>query len=172
MKALSPAALWIVTGLAAAQTSPPFPTYPEGAAVPRHASPEEAAWEAVNGGPVVPQGPFAEPVGPLSCPGEYEPADGILFAWESSNLDVLKRQMVVQVTNAGGANAYIAYDTAAERDGATGLPYLAAGGANMSRVVPIVRTTDTIWIRDYGPRYTYEGDVRVISDHTYNRPRA
>ena len=42
---------------------------------------------------------------------------------------------------------------------------LAAGGVNMSRVNFVVRTTDTIWIRDYGPRYIYQGGCRAIVDH-------
>jgi len=35
----------------------------------------------------------------------------------------------------------------------------------------VVRSTDTVWIRDYGPRYIFEGDCRAIVDHVYNRPR-
>jgi agmatine/peptidylarginine deiminase len=48
----------------------------------------------------------------------------------------------------------------------------------MSRVEFIIKTTDSIWMRDYGPRYIYKGvnadgtgGVRAIVDHTYNRPR-
>jgi len=35
----------------------------------------------------------------------------------------------------------------------------------------VVAQTDTIWIRDYGPRYVYQGNCRAIVGHTYNRPR-
>ena len=35
----------------------------------------------------------------------------------------------------------------------------------------VIATTDSIWMRDYGPRYVYQGDVRSVIDHTYNRPR-
>jgi agmatine deiminase len=31
-------------------------------------------------------------------------------------------------------------------------------------------TTDTIWIRDYGPRVVYEGDCRAVVDHAYDIP--
>jgi len=41
----------------------------------------------------------------------------------------------------------------------------------MNRVHFVIRVTDTVWIRDYGPRYIYEGQCRAIIDHTYNRPR-
>ena len=41
----------------------------------------------------------------------------------------------------------------------------------MNRVHTVVRNTDTVWIRDYGPRYIYEGGCRAIVDHIYNRPR-
>jgi agmatine/peptidylarginine deiminase len=47
---------------------------------------------------------------------------------------------------------------------------LANAGCDMSRVVFVQRTLDSIWMRDYGPRYIYEGDCRAIIDHKYNRP--
>src|SRR5262249_42779473 len=32
-----------------------------------------------------------------------------------------------------------------------------------------IRTTNTVWVRDYGPRYIFEGDCRALVDHHYNR---
>ncbi len=41
----------------------------------------------------------------------------------------------------------------------------------MSQVEFIVVDTDSVWIRDYGPRFISEDGSRAIVDHTYNRPR-
>jgi agmatine/peptidylarginine deiminase len=96
--------------------------------------------------------------------------DGILLAWEgpSSWTDILK-QMAVQITTVGAANVYVAVDDAAEQ--ALVRSALATAGVDLTRVRFVVTPTDTIWIRDYGPRYVYEGRCRAIVDHTYNRPR-
>jgi agmatine/peptidylarginine deiminase len=42
---------------------------------------------------------------------------------------------------------------------------------NMANVAFIIAPTDSVWIRDYGPRFDLLDDVRVITDHIYNRPR-
>ena len=41
----------------------------------------------------------------------------------------------------------------------------------MGRIEFITAPTDSVWIRDYGPRFIFEDSVRAIVDHTYNRPR-
>ena len=46
---------------------------------------------------------------------------------------------------------------------------LTSFGADMSRVIFQVYNANTIWIRDYGPRFTYENGARVMVDHLYNR---
>ncbi len=145
----------------------PAPVYPEGMAVPKGATAAEKAYMATlvrEDGTL----PVEVPTGTVVCPGEYAPADGLIFAWEptSAGLTTILTEMVRRTTTQGNANAYISFDTTAERDSV--LPTLIAAGANMSRVVSLVRTTDAIWMRDYGPRYIYEGDVRAIVDHPYN----
>ena len=110
------------------------------------------------------------PIGPIRAPGEYEPMDGILLSYEGSGdwLAILD-QMGAAITTTGGADVYVMADSNGEAS--TILTNMGAAGADVSRVHPLVVATDTIWMRDYGPRYVYEGDVRVIIDHTYNRPR-
>ncbi len=165
------AALVVAAGLAAnafGQTAQP--TYDEGVPYPRYATPQEKAWMAEN--PILlPEGPYTIPVGPLTAPGEYAPADGIIQAyeyWESSSaFATLQRTMIREITSTGQGKSYVVFDTASEQSGQ--LPgILSYPGVVAANVVPLVRPTDTIWLRDYGPRYTYEGNVRVISDHTYN----
>ena len=110
------------------------------------------------------------PAGPVHCVAEYEPMDGILIAWEgSSSWYTILAQMAAQITTVGDADVYVAVDSASEGNSARNA--IAAQGADMARVTTMVVTTDSIWIRDYGPRYIYQGDVRAIVDHTYNRPR-
>ncbi|MBX3463414.1 MAG: agmatine deiminase family protein [Planctomycetes bacterium] len=159
----------VVPLLAAAAAAQIRPQYPEGAEIPRSLTPLESAWLAVNplGGTDATTPP---PTGPLRCPAEYEPVDGICIAWEGSTswLTVLE-QIAVQVTTVGQARIYCYCDTVSERN--TVFTTLSNAGCDMSRVELLVATTDTIWIRDYGPRYVYEGDCRVIVDHVYNRPR-
>ncbi len=146
--------------------------YPEGAAVPRNLTKEERAWLdqhplTVSRGTTTPPAYLSD----VRCPGEYEPMQGLLFAWEPWNTSIttILSTMIKEVTTTGAADAYVMVDTASEQTSVTST--LSAAGANMSRVKFSVATTDTIWIRDYGPRYIYEGAVRSIVDHTYNRPR-
>lgn len=111
------------------------------------------------------------PVGPVHCVAEYEPMDGIIMAWEGTSAqNSILTAMAKEVTSADGdAKAYIVCDTTSERD--TVANTLTAAGVNMGRVQFLVTTTDTIWCRDYGPRYVLQGGCRAIVKHTYNRNR-
>ena len=143
--------------------------YPEGQATPRFLTAEEQAIIAQT--PIrAPEGVDQPPSGPLYCPAEFEPMESIMLAYDGSPgwLAILD-QMAAAITTTGDADVYVMADSSAEA--ATIQSNMAAAGADPARVFTIVETTDTIWIRDYGPRYVFEGDVRVIVDHTYNRPR-
>ncbi|MCP3905927.1 MAG: hypothetical protein GY715_20065 [Planctomycetes bacterium] len=142
--------------------------YPEFAPIGRDLTPRERV--QVEQHPLQAATVAQQPVGPLHCVAEYEPMEALLIAWEgSSSWRTILTQMAAHVTTTGDAEIHCVVDTASEQSSAAS--QIAAGGANMSRVQFFVRTTDTIWIRDYGPRYVYEGSVRAIVDHTYNRPR-
>ena len=143
--------------------------YPEGAKIPRSMMPEEAAYVAAN--PLSNKHrATAPPTGDIWCPPEYAPMDGILMAWEGGNsFTTVLANMAKEITTVGNADVHIMVDSNSERSSAQSK--LSSNGVNMSRVVFHVVNTDTIWIRDYGPRYIYQGDVRSIVDHTYNRPR-
>lgn len=85
-------------------------------------------------------------------------------AWK----DILD-QMSARITIEGDADIWVMCATAAIRTEA--LQYMAAAGADPDRIVPFIISTDSIWIRDYGPLFVCEGGVRVMVDHTYDRPR-
>ncbi len=150
--------------------------FPEGAEIPRSMTEAEAEYTRVNPIQAV-QSRGAAPSGLVRTPGEYEPAEGIIMAWEGSSAwKNILAQMTREITTTGEAKAFIFVDSASERTSASNS--VAAQGADMSRVQFEIKTTDTIWARDYGPRYIFlgsqpdgTGGVRAMVDHTYNRPR-
>ena len=141
---------------------------PEGMAVPRYATeaermrmPVRVPWHKLFGVP---------PTGNLHTPAEYDPMEGILLAYEGTlSWKSILDQLAANITTLGDADVYVMADDSAEA--ATIMTSMGNAGADLNRVHTLIVTTDTIWIRDYGPRYVYEGGVRVIVDHTYNRPR-
>ncbi len=155
--------------------------YPEGADIPRSLTPAERQYMALH---PAPQNPFTDrvggnrPPGPIMCPGEYAPGQAILMSWDGTSAqNNILATMAKHITTTGNADVYMVVDTASEQTTVT--TSLTNAGANMARVKFFVRTTDSIWIRDYGPRFIYigtrdtpgQGAVRGIIDHTYNRPR-
>lgn len=153
-----------------------FLEFPEGAAIPRSMTQAEQAYTELN--PIqATQSRGAAPSGLVRTPGEYEPAEGIIMAWEGpSSWLSIQAQMTREITTTGNAKAFIFVDSASERNSASN--QIAATGADMSRVEFEIKRTDTIWARDYGPRYIFlgsqpdgTGGVRAMVDHTYNRPR-
>lgn len=139
-----------------------------GEPLPRNLTPEEREYlvehplHAERGGGV--------PTGALWCPPEYAPTAAIFMAWEGlSSWKNILALMAEQITTVGDADVIIGVDSSGVQASATST--LQAAGVDMSRVRFLVKRLDTIWIRDYGPRFVYESGVRVIVDHTYNRPR-
>ncbi|MEQ8850861.1 MAG: agmatine deiminase family protein [Phycisphaerales bacterium] len=119
---------------------------------------------------VVGRGVTPPPMGGIECVAEYEPMDGIMLAWQgSSSWRAILAEMSALITTTGDATVYMYVENGGDQSSANAS--LTAAGADMGRVEFIQAPLDTIWIRDYGPRYIYEGDVRAIVDHTYNRPR-
>ncbi|MCK6485328.1 MAG: agmatine deiminase family protein [Phycisphaerae bacterium] len=144
--------------------------YPENGDIPRYLTPIEKQY-LEEFGPFAPRGSDVPPSGPVHCVAEYEPMEGLLIAWEPWNslIQTFLEQIGYHVTTTAASKLYVVVDSSTEATQASSA--LSAAGATMSRVQFVVRTTDTIWIRDYGPRYIYEGTCRAVVDHIYNRPR-
>ncbi len=149
----------------------------DGDPLPRSATPAELLLESLNPATrFLPRGPTASPQGSVICPGEYAPMDGIVLSYHpnySPSILSIVRQMAAQITTTGRAKAYVVFDPAPS---AATLSLFQTAGADMTKIIPITRTLDSIWMRDYGPRYIYEGGdaagngaCRAIIDHTYNR---
>ncbi len=165
---LALAALVSIPALAAGPLSPAAP-------LPRSLTPAEA--ELIAREPIVAEQPRSAPPTSVRTPAEYEPVEGIMIAWQGTSgwLSILA-QMAREITTTGNAKVFVMVNSATVRTSAQ--TTIANAGADMSRVEFTVRRTDSIWIRDYGPRYIYKGvqpdgtgGVRAVVDHTYNRPR-
>ncbi len=96
-------------------------------------------------------------------PTEYEPMSGVLVRWPlgvpyrllDSLSDHTKLWMVVSSANQSSCQ--------------TGLTN---NGVNMANVGYVLTSTDSYWIRDYGPWFVMKPDGRPgIFDFAYNRPR-
>lgn len=143
--------------------------FPDGAAIPRYLTGTERAWLATH--PLATTRALTPPPqGPVYCPAEYDPMAGLIISWEgSASWTSILAQIAKRVTVEGASRIWCMVDSTTVRTSAQNS--INAAGADPNRVTYIVRTMDTIWCRDYGPRYIYEGNVRAIVDHTYNRPR-
>ena len=135
--------------------------YPNG--LPAYMTPEER---------LLPLSPVVRdrtpPSGEVYTPPEYAPCDGLFMSWESYT-NILQQMTVLITNNTPPATVWMVVDTTSEQ--ATVTTTLTNAGANMAYVQFVVRVTDTVWIRDYGPRFISEDGNRAIIDHTYNRPR-
>jgi len=112
--------------------------------------------------------PMAPPTGDVRTPAEYERNQGLLISWGWPN-DLLTAMTVGITTGDPSAVVYIAVSGPAQEASATSI--LVGGGADMDQVEFIHYTTDSVWMRDYGPRFIHEDGQRAMVDHTYNRQR-
>ena len=115
------------------------------------------------------QAVFGSPSGIVWTPGEYEPIYALLISWDG--FYSLLTELVAGITMDPHMDslAMVVVDTYGEQ--ANAYDTLEAAGADMDRVRFIIRSTDTVWIRDYGPSYISEDGQPAIIDHHYNRPR-
>ena len=132
--------------------------------LPRYATAEELALPPLE----LPEGVLAPPAGEVSCPPEYGPNAGILLRWGSFN-DLLTA-MAVAITT-GDPDAIVSMLVLNPSYQASATSALTTAGADLSQVEFITVTTDSVWIRDYGPRFISEDGLRAIVDHEYNRNR-
>lgn len=141
------------------------------AALPRFLTAQER--DALKQHPIESAGvrvPSAPPTGPVDPVSEYDPMEALVISWTGSTswLNILG-QITRRVTVEANARMYIGVTSASVQTSATST--LNSLGANLANVTFFTVALNSIWARDYGPRYVYEGDVRVITDHQYNRPR-
>lgn len=132
--------------------------------LPRDATPEELTMPPLELAEAV----LVPPSGAVDTPSEYAPNEGLLIRWGSFN-DVLTAMTVPITTGDPDGMVYILVWSSSLQASAT--TTLTNAGADMSQVEFIIVDTDSVWIRDYGPRFISVDGHRAIVDHTYNRPR-
>ena len=112
--------------------------------------------------------PFAPPAGAVFTPAEYARNQGLILRWGDFN-SILRAITVAITTNDPDAIVTIVVASTAQQSSAE--TFLAAGGADLSQVAFLVADSNSVWIRDYGPRFILEDKQLAIVDHVYNRPR-
>lgn len=132
--------------------------------LPRGFTPEERArWRL----PDLSRLPLAPPPGMVDTPAEYERNAGLLIRWGSQNA-LLTEMAVAMTNNEPEMTLHVVVSSGLQASAAS---TLSGAGAVMSRVQFIVGASDSVWIRDYGPRYIDDDGRRSMVDHVYNRPR-
>jgi len=102
------------------------------------------------------------PVSPIRNCAEWEPCTGVLIRYPLglpyNLLTDLDDDVILHVVVSSGSLS-------------SAQSNLAANGVDMGRVEFLVRSSDSIWTRDYGPWFVFDGnnDLTIIN-HTYNRP--
>ena len=102
----------------------------------------------------------------LYAPAEFDSVAGIIFAWESyyDLLTALIKEVAEYDT------AWVVVDNIGEEVSVAAS--LTNDGVNMDHVIFQQISTNSVWIRDYGPWWIYQPDgSRAILDLDYNRPR-
>ncbi len=108
------------------------------------------------------------PSGEISTPAEYEKSQGLLIRWGYYNAELTALAVGV-TTGDPEAVVYILVTGTSQQNSATSV--LVGAGADLGQVEFITYYADTVWIRDYGPRFIFSDGWRAMVDHTYNRPR-
>ena len=111
------------------------------------------------------------PKGRIRAQAEYEPSAGIFIRWGSYN--ALHTSMVVPLTTADPpATVFIVVSGQSQENAARSVLQNAQPvPANMQHVRFVHTDSDSVWIRDYGPRFIENNGRLAIVDHRYNRNR-
>ncbi len=103
----------------------------------------------------------------LTAPPEYSPTAGVLFRYQTGQWDDVVTALVASLTGSPGHDelAYVVVSSTAQRNSAQSA--FTAAGADMSKVRFIIMPSDSVWIRDYGPHFVWQGGADAIVDSHY-----
>ena len=99
------------------------------------------------------------------APGEYEPVEGILLAYDYWDMAVVAGIAAAVTRQETHTKVYMVVGTVysyTADDKADAENYFIDAGVNMTRVVWIREPIDAVWIRDYGPRYICHNKTKVV----------
>ena len=125
---------------------------------------ERARWQL----PATFKGMPSPPMGQVHTPAEYQFNDALLMRWGSFN-SLLTEMIVAITTLEPEARVALVVGSATQQSSASSV--LSGAGADLSKIEFVQAPTDSVWMRDYGPRYIEHNQSRAVVDHQYNRPR-
>jgi agmatine/peptidylarginine deiminase len=104
------------------------------------------------------------PVGPARNPAEWEPMTGAIIRWPLG----ISISLIAEISE--DIEVYTIVANSSQQASATS-SYI-SGGVNMDNAFFIIAPTNSIWVRDYGPWFIFDGsgDYGIV-DPVYNRPR-
>ncbi len=102
------------------------------------------------------------PTGEVRFPGEYEPMQAVMIVYPLGIPVELVKEMAEDCK-------VITVVTSYEQNYA--VSEFQSAGVNMNNVEFLNASTNSYWIRDFGPWYIFDGKEPAIVDNKYNRPR-
>ncbi|MGB2768670.1 MAG: agmatine deiminase family protein, partial [Candidatus Zixiibacteriota bacterium] len=106
----------------------------------------------------------APPVGPARNPAEWEPMTGAIIRWPLG----IPVSLIAEMSD--DLEIYTIVANSSQQASATST--YQSGGVNMANAFFIMAPTNSIWTRDYGPWFIFDGAGNYgIVDPVYNRPR-
>lgn len=129
--------------------------------LPIHETPAERAWLLANPPPPAPASD-PPPAAPVRNVAEFEPCTGALIRYPLGVPYPLIHELAEEVT------VHVVVSAASHP---AAVANFVAQGVDTSRVEWVVAPNNSIWTRDYGPWFVFDGNGDlVILDHHYNRP--
>lgn len=112
--------------------------------------------------------PTPPPTEKVKAPGEFDNAQGVLLRWDRGWWQGLYIDMTGAIVE--HSKAYIIVANNWEQNQVEN--QLIAHNIPLDSVEFVIKPTNSVWIRDYGPWWIYHEDgTRGIVDWVYNRPR-
>lgn len=108
------------------------------------------------------------PTGAVRTQPEYARNRGLMIRWGSFIVELAT--IAVAVTS-GDPEARVFVVVSGPSQQASAASILGNAGADLARIEFVTAPTNSVWIRDYGPRFIEEDGAPAIVDHVYNRPR-
>ena len=104
----------------------------------------------------------APPAGEVRFPGEYEPMQAVMIVYPLGIPLELVREMAEDCKVITVVESYDQEYAKAD---------FQTAGVNMDNIEFLNASTDSYWIRDFGPWYIFDDKEPAIVDNKYNRPR-
>lgn len=105
--------------------------------------------------------------GLIESPPEYWPTDGVVFRYSTYSWSSVVTDLVAGLTGdpAHDEIAYVVVSSTSVMNSA--ISQFNSAGADLSKIKFIIKPTDSIWIRDYGPHFIWQANTRAIVDSHY-----